>query len=128
VTELKQDDEYEEMASAFQCALVQTLDQALHDQGLALPVRRAVCESFARHTGVLLDQCWVESGVGRVFPIVGFARTHPDYDPQEIVVNAGGFSFAEYAGGNIHWYFDEHDPEAGPQRIGVVGDDGKPTE
>jgi hypothetical protein len=125
MTHLTHDDQYEEMAASFQCALIQTLDHALREQGLALEVRRAVCEAFARRTGVLLDQSWVESSAGRVFPVVGFARRHPDYDPEQFIFNAGGFSFAEYAGGNLSWYFDEHADDVAPQRIGTVNDEGE---
>lgn len=126
--EVKRDEAYEEMAAAFQCALIQVLDEVLRENELELPERRTICEAFARRSGVLLDQNWVETEAGRVFPVIGFTHIHQDYDPVEVIVSDGGFSFAEYAGGDIRWFFDEHDPNSAPQRVGVVGDDGRPSD
>lgn len=125
-TSLLHVDAYEEMAAAFQCSLIQVLDAVLKRHDLSLQARRAICRDFVGMSGVVLDQYWIESEAGRVFPVLGFAKKHPDYEPEELYLNNGAFSFSEYAGGNIQWYFDEHGGEPEPQAMGPVGDQGEP--
>ena len=127
MTKVLNGDEYEEMAAAFQCAQIQLLDEALQEQGLPMSMRRTICEVFTHKFSVFLDQCWFESEVGKVFPVVGFARRHQDYEPEAIHLNNGAFAFAEYAFGDIGWYFDEHKAEPGSQRIGSVSESGEPA-
>jgi hypothetical protein len=121
------EDDYEEMAAAFQCFQIQALYQSLKDNGVEDSKIRKICEEFTHSVGVTLDQHWIESEAGKVFPIVGFTKIHSDYQPPEVFLNNGMFSFAEYASGNISWFFDENSPADSPQKSGQVGDDGQPA-
>ncbi|GAA5495258.1 hypothetical protein Rhal01_01433 [Rubritalea halochordaticola] len=121
------EDDYEEMAAAFQCFQIQTLYQTLKDNEIDETLIRKICEQFILSQGVALDQNWIESKCGKVFPAVAFTKTHPDYEPEELYLNNGMFSFSEYAMGNISWFFEDHQPSESPQKFGCVGADGKPA-
>lgn len=121
------EDDYEEMASAFQCCQIQALYQSLKENGVEDSKIQKICEEFTHTLGVTLDQHWIESEEGKVFPIVGFTKKHSDHQPSEVYLNNGMFSFAEYASGSISWFFDENSPADLPQKIGPVGVDGQPA-
>lgn len=72
------DDDYEEMTAAFQCFQIQALYQALKENGIEDCKIRKICEDFTHTLGVSLDQHWIESEAGKVFPVVGFTKTHSD--------------------------------------------------
>ena len=115
---LKQTDEYEEMAAAYQCLQIQTLYQTLKSNGLNDQLIRKICEDFTFSFGAQNDQCWIESENGKVFPFIGFTKTHRNSEPDDLYTNTGLFSFSEYAFGNIDWFFEDHAPDSEPQRYG----------
>jgi len=116
-------DEYEEMAAAFQCFQIQCLYRSLKENGIEETKIRKVCEDFTHSFGVALDQQWIESEEGKVFPVVGFTRKHLEHQPDELHIKNGIFSFAEYAFGDIAWFFEENDPSENPQKYGSVKSD-----
>jgi len=120
-------EEYEEMAAAFQCSQIQILDKVLLENGISPDKAKEIVESYTLKTGVLLDQYWIDTEEGKVFPTVVFSTKHQDYDPETFYFNEGAFSFAEYAYGNISWYYEDNAGNEEPQEMGVVGDDGNPA-
>ncbi len=123
---LKSED-YEEMAAAFQCSQIQILDKVLAENGIAPKKAKEIVESYTMKYSVLLDQYWIESEEGKVFPTVVFSSKHQDYEPESYNFNEGSFSFAEYSYGNISWYYEDNEGKEEPQVMGVVGEDGNPT-
>src|SRR5262249_21008106 len=102
-TRLIGDDSYEELASAYQDALVAMLDGALRESGITLKrKRRKVCERFLYAHGAFHDQCWLRHGGRTVYPIVGFAEVFQNVgmSPQQlgtvILDKDKSFSFDEY--------------------------------
>ncbi len=87
---------------------------------------RKICEDFVFEQGVAMDQYWMESEEGKVFPVICFSRKHPDVELENLIMNNGLFSFHEYACGNVSWFFEENDPDKQPQKYGPVGDEGLP--
>jgi len=118
--------EYEEMAASFQCFQIQTLYETLKKHGIKVDQARKICEDFVFQQGVAMDQFWIESEKGKVFPVIGFSRKHPDCELEDLFLNNGFFSFHEYAFGNVSWFFEENDPDKQPQKYGPVGDGGLP--
>jgi len=120
-------DKYEDMAAAYQCLQIQTLYQTLKANGLTPDLIRKICEDFTFSFGVQNDQCWVESDNGKVFPTVGFTNKQYDQEPDELYLSNGMFSFAEYAYGDISWFFEEHNPDDEPQKYGSSDKQGNPA-
>jgi hypothetical protein len=118
---------YDEMAMAFQCFQIQTLYKALKENNVDESKIREICEDFTISFAVGLDQFWIETEVGKVFPVVGFTKRHMDHDPDSIYLNPGSFLFDEYAYGDNAWFFEENDPNEEPQKCGPKGKDGNPT-
>ncbi len=124
---IKKSDKYEEMAAAYQCSQIQLLDRVLLENGIPPEKAKEIVESYALKSGVLLDQYWIDTEEGKVFPSIVFSTKHQGYDPEEYFFNNGLFSFAEYAYGNISWYYEDNEGIEEPQKMGVVGDDGLPA-
>lgn len=120
-------EEYEEMAAAYQCSQIQVLDKVLLENGVSPEKAKEIVESYTLKSGVLLDQYWIDTEEGKVFPTVVFSSKHQDYDPEQFYFNEGSFSFAEYALGNISWYYEENSDNEEPQKMGVVDDNGNPA-
>ena len=125
---INRNDDYEEMAAAFQCFQIQTLYNTLMGNGVEPKIIETICAEFSHSFGTGIDQCWVESEDGRVFPTIAFTKKHMDYEPDEIYLNNGAFSFAEYTFGNIDWFFEENEPTKSPQKYGHVGENGEPAD
>jgi len=120
-------DEYEEMAAAFQCFQIQCLFKALKENGIEESKAKKACEDFTHSFGVALDQQWIESEEGKVFPVIGFSKKHIDHSPDELYLTNGMFSFAEYTAGDLSWFFEENNPNENPQKYGPAGTDGNPA-
>ncbi len=125
--EILKSDEYEEMAAAFQCSQIQILDNVLSENGISSQKAKEIVESFTLKFGVVLDQYWLDSEEGKIFPTIAFSKKHQDYEPEAFYFNEGAFSFAEYAYGNISWYYEENSGKNNPQLMGVIDDDGNPA-
>ncbi|MEW8051466.1 MAG: hypothetical protein AB2809_13935 [Candidatus Thiodiazotropha sp.] len=125
--EIVKSEEYEEMAAAFQCSQIQVLDNVLSESGISPTKAKEIVESFALKYGVVLDQYWLDSEEGKVFPAIAFSKKHQEYEPDTFYMNEGAFSFAEYAYGNISWYYEDNANKQNPQVMGVVGEDGCPA-
>lgn len=115
---------YEEMAAAFQCCQIQLLDGVLRENSIDKNMRKAIVGAFTSSFGAFLDQFWFDSDCGRVFPIIGFSRSHWQNNPQELFLNEGSFSFDEYIGGDMVWFYEEHENHESPQRMGRLNLDG----
>jgi len=113
------EDEYEEMAAAFQCIQIQTLYKSLKENGIDSGQIRKICEDYSFRLGHTLDKEWIESEEGKIYPVVGFARKPYTQNAGELNLTNGSFSFSDYAMGNVSWFFDENDPEEDPQKHGV---------
>lgn len=129
-TRLVRDDSYEGMAAAYQALLASLLNDALKEHGVsARKVRRAICQQFLTGAGTLHDQCWFTADGKRAYPLLCFAEEFPGGDAERLgTVHAPSeqFSFAEYAGGNVVWLFDEQKESAAAIETGAVeavGDD-----
>ena len=120
-------EQYEEMAAAYQCSQIQVLDKVLLENGVSPEKAKEIVESYTLKSGVLLDQYWIDTEEGKFFPTVVFSSKHQDYDPEKFYFNEGSFSFAEYALGNISWYYEENSDNEEPQKMGVVDDNGNPA-
>lgn len=112
------------MAAAFQCFQIQCLYRSLKENGIEEEKFRKVCEDFTHSFGIALDQQWIESEEGKIYPVVGFTRKHLEHQPDALYLTNGMFSFAEYAFGDIAWFFEENNPSENPQKYGTVGEDG----
>ncbi|MBT4867368.1 MAG: hypothetical protein HON53_19875 [Planctomycetaceae bacterium] len=118
-TRLVRDDDYEEMASSFQCHQTAVLDGALQEHGISdADVRRKVCESFLFQMGVFHDQGWLKPSPdgGPVFPLLCFTNRFLNTDTQvdglgDVYAPSEEFSFHEYAFGNAALLY-ENDPNA----------------
>ncbi|MCW3061407.1 MAG: hypothetical protein JWQ02_3228, partial [Capsulimonas sp.] len=112
-------DEYEEMAAAFQCLEIARLNETLKEHGINdKSLRQAICKSYFFESGGFLDSGWFKSSGKTLFPEVCFAERSVDPERglgeiQTLNVPSDYFSYHEYAGGDIHWYFDEHEEDAG---------------
>lgn len=122
-------DEFEDLASAYQVALVSMLDQTLRDSGITPKrKRRRIGERFMRAHGTLHDQCWLRSGGKKAYPILGFSEVFPNVGVSAqslgtvVVAKDKFFRFDEYVGCVLRCYFepDEEDP---PVAVGWVGEE-----
>jgi len=105
------EDEYEDMAATYQCLEIARLNEILKKNGIAdVVLRRTICREYIFENGSFLDSGWLMSGDQTVWPELCFAarQSKGDGPVQTLNVTSESFSFHEYAGGDITWYFDEH--------------------
>jgi hypothetical protein len=120
-------DSYEEMAAAFQCYQIQALYEVLKQNNISKEQATTICEEFTHSFGVGLDQHWIETEEGKVFPEIAFTKKHLDYNPDELFINNGAFSFSEYSSGDLAWFFKENNPDQEPQIYGTMDEEGNPA-
>lgn len=109
------DDElYEAVAPSFQCALIDALNRALKENGVAdAAQRRRVCDQFTFEVGEFLDGGWVRPNGGKkAFPVVAFADRRLEQDEEadakaRLVLPGGGFEYHSYAHGSVGYFFEE---------------------
>ena len=113
------EDEYEEMAAAFQCIQIQALYKSLKENGIDSGKIRKICEDYSFQLGHTLDNEWIESEEGNIYPVIGFTRQPQSKETNEMYMTNGSFSFSDYAMGNVSWFFDQNDPDESPQKHGT---------
>jgi hypothetical protein len=108
------DERYEAVAPSFQCALIDALNRALKDNGVAdADRRRRVCGQFAFDVGDLLDGGWVKPKEGkRAYPVLCFADRRLSQDEEadakvKLCPPGGGFEYHGYAPGSVGYYFED---------------------
>lgn len=114
------DDAYAEIAATYQCLEIARLNEILKNNGISdKEDRRKICSAYFFDNGCFLDSGSFISENKEVFPKICFAECEVDPDeglsePQNLFVPFQGdyFSWHEYAGGDIYWYFDEHNEDA----------------
>ncbi|HZV04435.1 MAG TPA: hypothetical protein VE999_05030 [Gemmataceae bacterium] len=128
-TQLVGSDAYEDLASAYQLALVSMLDQALRESGISPKrKRRQICERFMRSHGVLHDQCWLRSRDQTVYPLLGFSEVFQNIGMSHqqlgtvIVDKDKSFSYDEYLWSVLRCYF-EPDETVPSVEVGLVGEE-----
>jgi hypothetical protein len=111
---LYDDEVYEAIAPAFHCVLIDALNGALKEHGVAdASVRRQICDTFIFEASVLLDQSWVKTkGTKKLFPRVCFADRQLQEDEEadakaKLYLPCGGFEFHSYSHGDVAYYFEE---------------------
>jgi hypothetical protein len=125
-TKIVRDDAYEDMASAYQCLLIATLDQTLRENGIAdTSLRQKVCGDYFFAVGNLHDQGWFKPSKDLVYPILCFSKTFLNIDTNveelgTLYACSKYFSYHEYAFGNVDAVF-EGEPAAQIE-AGCVGD------
>lgn len=121
-------DEYEEMASTFQCLQIDALNSVLSANGVSDPdVRMRICEEYACRIGVLFDQQWFESqgkilAASIIFIDLATCEESDPMEPGDVYLQSEGFSFEEYSFGNAAYYFEEHNETIPDLRFGGVDD------
>jgi hypothetical protein len=122
-------DAYEDLASAYQLALVSMLDQTLRASGISPKrKRRQICEHFLRAHGTLHDQCWLRSGDQTVYPLLGFSEVFQNVGMNSqqlgtvLVDKERSFSFEEYVWSVLRCHF-EPDQTVPPLEVGFVGEE-----
>jgi hypothetical protein len=120
---------YEDLASAYQVALVSMLDQALRESGISPKrKRRQICERFMHAHGALHDQCWLHSGNKTVYPLLGFTEVFQNVgmSPQHLgtilVDKEKSFSYDESVWSVLRCHF-EPDETVPPLEVGLVGEE-----
>ena len=118
-------DEYEEMAAVYQCLEIARLNEVLKSHGIVdAEARQVICKEYFFDSGNFLDAGWFKSGGKTLWPELGFAER--PLDPEEGLGEikklhlAEDFSFHEYAGGDIEWYFVEHNEDASEIEAGSL--------
>lgn len=115
--EIVKSDDYEEMASSYQCLEIARLNEVLKSQGIAdVSARQAICETYFFDSGNFLDAGWFKSGDKTLWPELCFAERPlgPEEglgEVQTLHVVSDSFSFHEYSVGDIYWYFEEHNED-----------------
>lgn len=111
-TRLVADDAYEQMGAAYQCVQVALLDEALRDNGIEDPkLREKICGSFIFELGIFHDQRWFKPADEAMRPLLCFTAISLEVEPNveslgTIYAPSSGFSFHEYAFGNVSIYFE----------------------
>ena len=120
------EDEYEAMATTYQCLEIARLNEVLKQHGIDdAGLRRQICTQFMFDSGEFLDTGWFVTGSKRVYPELCFAERAYDEDegPGEIETlhaNPDTFSFHEYAAGDVGWYFDEQNEDVSEIEADVI--------
>ena len=118
------DDSYEEIAATYQCLEIDRLNEVLKHHGITdVALRRKICKSYIFDSGNFLDGGWFKSGDTTVYPELCFAErelTKDGLQDPHTLYMADFFSFHEYAGGDISWYFEEHNEDASEIENGCV--------
>jgi hypothetical protein len=110
---LVRDDDYEQMATSYQCVQIVALDSALQEHGITdSAVRQKICESFIFSMGNFHDQGWFKPSpdAKRVYPLLCFTETFLNTDmPLEslgqIYAPSPMFAYHEYAFRTVDIYF-----------------------
>jgi hypothetical protein len=118
--EIIKDTVYAEMAATFQCLEIARLNEVLKNHGITdKAARQKICSEYFFDSGNFLDSGSFKSEGKEVFLRVCFAEREVDpeeglAEPHTLYVPFSGdyFSWHEYAGGDIYWYFDEHNEDA----------------
>ncbi len=128
-TRLVGEDAYEDLASAYQLALVSILDQALRESGITpRRKRRQICARFLHAHGTLHDQCWLRSGGKTVYPLLWFAEVFQNsgMSPQQlgtVLADADrSFSYDEYVWSVLRCHFGPGETTPAVE-IGLVGEE-----
>ncbi len=125
-TKLVRDDVYEELAAAYQCILINILNDVLKEQGItAQAKRRKICESLAFSLGNFNDQCGFRTNEKKVYPLLCFSETFLNLDTEvgklgKVFAPSDSFAFHEYATGDIACFFDENKESLGDIQVEIV--------
>ena len=113
---INKSDEYEQTAAVYQCLEIARLNEILKEQGIeSTEARQAICKKYFFSSGSFLDSGWFKSEGKTFWPEMGFAERELDavegLGEIETLHLADYFSYHEYAGGDIYWYFTEHNED-----------------
>jgi hypothetical protein len=122
MTNFKNDDDYEDMASTFQIMMINWLNLSLDKAGITSKSKRfEICQDFCFMFSIWKDQYWFKDSSGnKVYPCIAFASNGPAADMDidklgTVHFPSRHFSFKEYLSGNMHYYYEEHGEEISEQ-------------
>ena len=112
--EMVRDDEYEQMAIAYQCVLIAMLQRALKRSRLEPEKIEQAVNRFVFELGNFHDQGWLKAEGERVYPLLCFTRTFLNVDSGVAEVGkvnapSPGFAFHEHAMGIVKSFLDGND-------------------
>ena len=112
--EIINSDDYEDMATVYQCIEIDRLNQVLKQHGIAdVEVRKAICSSYFFQSSDFVDMGCFQVGGKTLWPEITFAERALDPkaglgEIEKLHLCSDYFAFHEYAHGDIYSYFDEH--------------------
>jgi hypothetical protein len=112
-TKLLRTDAYDDMANAYQSALIAELNETLKENGVTKKaVRRKICERFFFAFGNFHDQYWFKAGGQKCFPLLCFSQEFLNTNTKvtelgEVQVPSDGYAMHDASAGNVECYFDD---------------------
>ena len=122
------DDLYEELGATFQVVLIDIINRALKDDVPNSETRKEICGQVMFELGNVLDQCGITENDRTFYPVVGFSSVFLNGEAElpaegDLYLQGSSFSHHEYAGGDVYYYFDEHDESVPDVAVTPVGGD-----
>ena len=111
--------EHETMAFDYQILEIDRLNNLLKKFGVTdKEVRQEICSEYAFENSYFLDAGWFEHEGKRLYPQICFAerKSDPNENLGEIEmlhIPSEEYDLHESAHANDHWYFEEHQENAG---------------
>lgn len=111
MTKIVRDSAYHDKGVAYQCLLIEMIDEALRHAKIDDPkTRRAIVSNIVFGLGNFHDQCWMKVQSQKFYPLVCFTpkflNVNTNIDALEVVLAPeSSFAFHEYAFGCIDAFY-----------------------